>query len=246
MIKLFKPIFPSKDLNYSPTYKNPYTRISNGFSVIGQLFGGMPTDSWLRQKYIELGLSSHNGLDLACVKGTPVFSAHKGKVIRISLKESSGLGVMIESEDGSFFTLYWHFTEVLVKIGQEVRELDLIGLGDSTGISNGHHLHFGLYLKGTPKDNGVDGASDPLPYIIETPHFAFNNNLWLGKSGEDVRNLQIALANEGFLGGVGFAGFTGYFGTQTLKAVKLFQYKYGIINTGFVGKLTRAKLNSIK
>ncbi|MEK7560575.1 MAG: peptidoglycan-binding domain-containing protein [Patescibacteria group bacterium] len=38
---------------------------------------------------------------------------------------------------------------------------------------------------------------------------------------------------------------TGYFGKLTLKAVKRFQAKHGIPQTGFVGPLTRSKLNDI-
>ena len=141
-------------------------------------------------------------------------------------------------------SIYWHLKEIKCVVGQIVKSYDLIGLADSTGFSTGHHLHYGIYPTDEPKDKGYDGAVDPLPYIIETPHFTFNNNLWIGKSGEDVKNLQIALANEGFLGQVGFS-FTGYFGVMTFEAVKMFQRKYGIWNTGFVGKLTRAKLNEL-
>lgn len=39
--------------------------------------------------------------------------------------------------------------------------------------------------------------------------------------------------------------FTGYFGQLTLKAVKRFQAKHGIRQTGYVGPLTRARLNSL-
>lgn len=37
----------------------------------------------------------------------------------------------------------------------------------------------------------------------------------------------------------------GYFGTKTLAGVRKFQKKYGILSTGYVGKLTLAKLNSL-
>ena len=53
--------------------------------------------------------------------------------------------------------------------GQEVKCGDLLGLGDSTGLSTGDHLHFGL--KPCNKDgvssnegNGYFGAIDPIPF----------------------------------------------------------------------------------
>lgn len=238
-LQLQKPIYPARDLGYSPTYKNSYSK-SGGFSVVGQVFGQNMLDV-----YSKLGLKGHNGLDIPCAKGTPVFASHDGKVIKISDKPTYGLGVTIQSNDGTFVTIYWHLMSYNVKVGQEIKAFDLIGLADSTGYSTGNHLHFGLYHSEESKTNGYDGAIDPLPYIIENPAFVFNNNLWLGKSGEDVKNWQIFLANEGFLGQVGFAGFTGFFGLQTLEATRRFQIKYGIPATGFVGKLTRAKANEL-
>lgn len=259
-MKLFKPIFPARDLGYSPTYKNNYT--GSGFSVIGQKFGednvcesdtppfiqvpkyskSCPTG--YTSVYKKYGLIGHNGWDIPCSNGTPIFASHDGIVTKLSTKETQGLGITITSLDGTFKTIYWHLKEIKVQVGQNVRTFDLIGLGDSTGKSTGHHLHFGLYPTEVV-NNGYDGAIDPTPYLVETPKFTFTRNLFFGRSGEDVRNLQIALAHEGFLGQVGFEGFTGFFGRQTLEGVKRFQVKYGIISTGFVGKLTINQLHKI-
>ena len=60
----------------------------------------------------------------------------------------------------------------------------------------------------------------------------FKSELKLGSSGKEVTALQNCLEVQ----------TTGYFGDKTLEAVKKFQQKYGISNTGTVGKLTRAKL----
>lgn len=258
-MKLYKPIFPARGLAYSPTYKNSYNRMNN-FSVVGQVFGednvcckpdgtnvvpriGGVCPIGYVSLYQKLGLKGHNGIDIPCIKETPVFASHKGTITRLSTDPSKGLGITITSDDGTFYTIYWHLMEIKVSIGQIVNALDLIGLADSTGYSVGNHLHFGKYDQ--PKNNGFDGASNPIVDIIEVPEFTFDSNLWFGLSGENVKNLQIALAYEGFLGQVGFYGFTGFFGLQTLDAVKRFQKKYGIISTGLVGTLTRTKLNEI-
>ena len=236
-MKLYKPFFPARDVGYSPTYKNKYdsTRI-----VVGQKFGENLNDF-----YAQLGMKGHNGIDIPCVKGTPIFASHAGKVIRLSEKPTYGLGVTLQSPDGKFLTIYWHLTEILVKVGDVLRPFDLIGLANSTGYSTGNHLHFGLYPVDEPKTNGYDGAVDPMPYMVEKYHFVLERNLRIGMKGEDVRDLQIFLAYEGFLGQVGFSGFTGYFGTQTFEAARRFQKKYGILATGLVGPLTRAKINQI-
>lgn len=64
--------------------------------------------------------------------------------------------------------------------------------------------------------------------------FIFTHNLWPGMKNNDVKELQKRLQ----------ISTTGFFGTLTFGAVLFFQRTNGIIPTGFVGALTRAKLNS--
>jgi len=64
----------------------------------------------------------------------------------------------------------------------------------------------------------------------------FNTDLQKGMTSDDVKNLQIKL---------GVTPTSGYFGTITFAAVKTFQTAHGIINTGYVGPLTRTALNTL-
>ena len=75
------------------------------------------------------------------------------------------------------------------------------------------------------------------------PHYAFNNNLIFGMNNDEVKKLQECLKYDGEFN---YPTNTGYFGGYTLKAVKDFQLKYGIKPVwGFVGKITRNKLNEL-
>jgi|GEM_PF-6531145 len=69
-----------------------------------------------------------------------------------------------------------------------------------------------------------------------TGTYCFNTDLYQGLTSNDVRNLQIVLR---------VTPTTGYFGSITNSAVKRFQAQYGIPQTGYVGPLTRAKLNEL-
>ena len=78
----------------------------------------------------------------------------------------------------------------------------------------------------------------------------FNTDLQQGMTSNDVKNLQIVLnkdaATQVASSGVGSPGNeTTYFGSLTLAAVKKFQASKGIINTGYVGPLTRTQLNAL-
>ena len=64
----------------------------------------------------------------------------------------------------------------------------------------------------------------------------FNTDLQQGMTSDSVKDLQIKL---------GVTPTSGYFGPITLAAVKTFQTSNGIINTGYVGPLTRGALNAL-
>jgi hypothetical protein len=81
--------------------------------------------------------------------------------------------------------------------------------------------------------------------------YTFNTNLTVGSKGTDVMNLQKVLNMSAdtrvATTGAGSPGSeTSYFGPATKAAVMKFQQKYGITPAaGYVGPVTRAKLNSM-
>lgn len=99
----------------------------------------------------------HNGVDMACSQGTPIYATRAGKVTRTSY-QAGGAGnyVSINHLDG-FASIYMHMTHYVVSQGQTVSQGQLIGYVGSTGISTGPHLHFGISYAGT--------YVNPLAYI---------------------------------------------------------------------------------
>jgi len=99
----------------------------------------------------------HNGIDLACAQGTPIYATRAGKVTKTAY-QAGGAGnyVSINHLDG-FSSIYMHMTHYVVSAGQTVSQGQLIGYVGSTGISTGPHLHFGISYAGT--------YVNPLAYI---------------------------------------------------------------------------------
>ncbi len=79
-----------------------------------------------------------------------------------------------------------------------------------------------------------------LGFAVLASAATFGANLTVGSQGADVTALQTALIAAGYSIP---AGATGYFGSQTKSAVQKYQAANSIPATGFVGPLTRAKLN---
>ncbi|MDO6437122.1 M23 family metallopeptidase [Cyclobacterium sp. 1_MG-2023] len=90
----------------------------------------------------------HHGIDLKLKTGDPIRSAFDG-IVRITSYERYGYGhyVVIRHRNG-LETIYGHLSKKEVKVGQEIRAGDIIGLGGSTGRSTGPHLHFEIRYQG--------------------------------------------------------------------------------------------------
>lgn len=74
----------------------------------------------------------------------------------------------------------------------------------------------------------------------------FTSNLTVGSTGSQVVDLQTFLLGKGYVIPALSDGSAqkGYFGSQTKTAVMKYQADNGVPNTGFVGPLTKAKLNA--
>jgi hypothetical protein len=92
---------------------------------------------------------------------------------------------------------------------------------------------------GQGQGNGNNGNGGGQ--VLGASVFNFGSNLSLGSQGPDVTQLQKELTALGFYDGP----INGRFGPLTQTAVKAFQKKYGLPVTGYVGPLTRAKLNEL-
>ncbi len=93
----------------------------------------------------------HTGVDLGCANGAPIHAAGSGVVTAADVRGGYGNAVVIDHGDG-LATLYGHQSRLAVSAGQQVSEGDVIGYVGSTGYSTGPHLHWEVWVNGTPVD----------------------------------------------------------------------------------------------
>jgi len=96
-------------------------------------------------------VKAHNGIDYKAPRGTPVFTAGDGKVIRSAYNKYNGHHVFIQHAN-SIVTKYLHFTKRTVKKGQRVKQGQVIGYVGSTGMSQAPHLHYEFLLNGVHRN----------------------------------------------------------------------------------------------
>ncbi len=98
----------------------------------------------------------HMGTDFAAPVGTPVWSTADGTVsVKLPESQSRGKGNYIEIKHaGGLTSGYMHLSKFAkgLKLGQVVKQKQVIGYVGTTGLSTGPHLHFMLKENGSYVD----------------------------------------------------------------------------------------------
>lgn len=114
-------------------------------------FFGMRKDPFTgKRKY-------HKGVDVAGKSGSAVLATADGVVIRA--EKQNGYGKLIEIDHGyKLTTRYGHNKTIAVKVGDIVKQGQVIGTMGSTGRSTGPHVHYEVLRNGR--------AINPQKYIV--------------------------------------------------------------------------------
>ncbi len=124
----------------------------------------LPTPGWLSSSYSESRMHPihnrplpHPGVDISAPKGTSIYAAAKGKVIKAGWIVGYGLTIEIDHGFG-YVTLYGHASELVASQGEEVHRGDVIARVGSTGIATSPHLHYEVRVQGI--------AQNPANFIL--------------------------------------------------------------------------------
>jgi murein DD-endopeptidase MepM/ murein hydrolase activator NlpD len=99
----------------------------------------------------------HPGIDFGAAIGTPIHAAGDGAVVYAGVESGYGNYTCI-NHGGGIATCYAHQSVILVKVGDQVKRGQVIGLVGSTGYSTGPHLHFEVRINGQ--------VTNPLPWLV--------------------------------------------------------------------------------
>ena len=83
----------------------------------------------------------HRGTDIAAPSGTPIQAVSSGRVVESGTRGGYGNAVVVEADDGRKM-LYAHNLVNHVRVGDRVRQGEVIAQVGSTGRSTGPHVHF--------------------------------------------------------------------------------------------------------
>jgi len=93
----------------------------------------------------------HTGTDFACPPGAPIYAPADGVVVFTGSLHVRGNATILDHGWG-VYTGYWHQSDIKVKVGDIVRQGQVIGAVGSTGRANGPHLHWEMFIGGVQVD----------------------------------------------------------------------------------------------
>ncbi len=95
---------------------------------------------------IEIG-GFHTGLDFCGGEGLQIFTPAPGRVVFAAPLTVRGNATIIDHGWGVYSGI-WHQSEILVNVGDEVEQGQVIGLVGGTGRVTGAHLHWEVWVNG--------------------------------------------------------------------------------------------------
>ncbi len=130
-----------------------FGRVSSGFNLA-------------RRHPVLNRVRAHKGIDFAAPVGTPIKAAGSGRVSFRGNNGGYGKAVIL-SHPGSITTLYAHLSRFAsgLKVGDKVKQGEVIGYVGMTGLATGPHLHYEYRVGGVHRNP----ATVPVPKAKSIP-----------------------------------------------------------------------------
>jgi len=113
---------------------------------------GALTSAFGKYREYNTGVKRHHlGTDIANQVGTAIYAGNSGIITLVDNLHVYGQTVIINHGQG-VSTSYNHLSKIKVKVGNQVKKGEEIGLMGATGQVTGPHLHWGMVVNGTAVD----------------------------------------------------------------------------------------------
>jgi murein DD-endopeptidase MepM/ murein hydrolase activator NlpD len=150
-----------------------FSRLSSGFTM-------------KRFHPVQKRWKAHLGTDYAAPRGTPIMSTGDGVVIESKRKRANGNYVKIK-HNSVYTTQYLHMNKRNVKVGQHVKQGDIIGFVGSTGLATGPHVCYRFWKNGQQVNHLRQDFPSAEPVLEE---FKDEYNLFLNEFKEKLNSIS--------------------------------------------------------
>jgi murein DD-endopeptidase MepM/ murein hydrolase activator NlpD len=127
-----------------------------------------------RIAYYGFALRPHKGTDFAAPVGTPILATANGTVTESQFKGGNGNYVKIR-HNATYETQYLHMQKRYVKVGDRVKQGDVIGTIGMTGNTSGPHVCYRFWKNGQQVDPLKEkfSQSEPIADALKDDYLKF-------------------------------------------------------------------------
>jgi murein DD-endopeptidase MepM/ murein hydrolase activator NlpD len=129
----------------------------------------------LKRKIAHYGrVKAHKGTDFAAPVGSPIMSTANGRVIESRYRGGNGNYVKVR-HNSTYSTQYLHMKRRSVKVGEYVKQGQVIGTVGMTGSTSGPHVCYRFWKNGIQVDPLKEKlpAAEPMKKSIKPRYFEF-------------------------------------------------------------------------
>jgi len=163
-------------LNIKDYFDDKATNLRRQFLKMPIKFGRLSSRYNLRRRIAFYGnrIRPHKGTDFAAAVGTEIMATANGTVTESRYKGGNGNYVKIR-HNGTYSTQYLHMSRRAVKVGEVVKQGDVIGYIGMTGNTSGPHVCYRFWKNGVQVDPLKQKlpAAEPMKEDIKPTYFEF-------------------------------------------------------------------------
>jgi len=117
---------------------------------------------------------AHKGTDYAAPRGTPIWATANGVVTKSGYTRGNGNYVKIQHTN-KYTTQYLHMSRRAVRVGERVKQGEVIGYVGSTGLATGPHVCYRFWVYGKQVDPFKQDLpkAKPMPDELKPKYFEF-------------------------------------------------------------------------
>ena len=117
---------------------------------------------------------AHKGTDYAAATGTPIWATANGVVSKSGYTRGNGNYVKIKHTN-KYSTQYLHMSRRAVRVGERVKQGEVIGYVGSTGLATGPHVCYRFWVYGKQVDPYKQDLpqAEPMPEHLKKPYLEY-------------------------------------------------------------------------
>ena len=163
-------------LNIPDYFDNDATNLRRQFLKMPIKIGRLSSRYNLRRRIAYYGnrIRAHKGTDFAAAIGTPIMATANGTVTESRYKGGNGNYVKIR-HNSTYSTQYLHMSKRKVRVGDVVKQGEVIGLIGMTGNTAGPHVCYRFWKNGAQVDPLKQKlpAAKPMKATVKPSYFKF-------------------------------------------------------------------------